>query len=183
MNPSTPSKPRIRETEIKPWAEVLSDGTPVGVRTTTPMDAKAERAFIESLSPEVRRFRFLGQLRHPSSALYRQFDIDCSHEMTLGAFSRVEGKEVLLGLSSYCSTSDGSSCECQLTVLDGWHHKGLGTALLKHLIEVARRRGILCMFAIGSTENTDMADLARALGFTRQIDPQDPAQAMYSLWI
>jgi len=182
VNPSAPIRPPIKEREIKPWTEVLSDGTPVEVRTTKPMDAGAERAFIESLSPEMRRFRFLGQLRHPSSTLSRQFDIDYSHEMTLGAFSPVDGKEVLLGISSYSSTSDGSSCECQLSVLGAWHHKGLGTALMKHLIEVARRRGILYMFAIGSTENTDMAELAQRLGFTRKVDPQDPSQAMYSLW-
>jgi hypothetical protein len=54
---------------------------------------------------------------------------------------------------------------------------------MKHLIEVARMRGILYMFSVGATENTDMADLAKFLGFTRRVEPEDPTQALYSLWI
>jgi len=183
VNTAKPIKSQGKETEIKPWAEVLADGTQVVVRKIAPMDAKLERAFTDSLSPELRSFDFLGQLRPSSSTLPTQFDIDHANVMSLGAFTTVDGKETLLGIGRYSPARDGSSCECQLTLSEAWHHKGLGTVLIKHLIEVARKRDIFYMFAVGGMENTEMAELAQRLGFTRQVDPQDPAQAIYSIWI
>jgi hypothetical protein len=63
------------------------------------------------------------------------------------------------------------------------HRSGLGTVLMKHLIEVARVRGILFMVSIDSVENLDMDDLARHLGFSRRIDPDDATLAVHSLWL
>ena len=94
-----------------------------------------------------------------------------------------DASEKFLGDSRYSASSDGASCECAITVLDEWHNKGLGSVLMKHLIEVARARGILHMYTIDSVENLDMDDLAEELGFTRRIDPDDGTQAIHSLWL
>ena len=84
-------------------------------------------------------------------------------------------------MARYNASRDGSSCECAVTVRDDWHHRGLGTALMKHLIEIARARGILFMESVDSAENIEMTDLARYLGFTREIDPQDASQVVHRL--
>ncbi len=166
------------------WIDVLRDGTKVGIRPVTKLDAAAERAFIESLSPEARRSRFLGQLSHPTGALITQFtDIDYNHDVAFAAVVPDGEKEKFIGVSRYSTNADGSSCECAVTVLDDWHQKGLGSALMKHLIEVARARGIRYMFSIDAAANADMADLAKYLGFTRRIDPGDPTDAIHSLWL
>ena len=166
------------------WTETLRDTTRVVIRPITKQDAAEERAFIEALSPQSRRFRFLGQVRQPSSELIRQFtDIDYNHEVAFAAVVPDDATEKFLGVGRYSTSSDGTSCECAVTVLDAWHHKGLGTALMKHLIEVARARGILSMYSIDSAENVDMDDLAKHLGFTRRIDPEDMTQVVHSLWL
>ena len=44
-------------------------------------------------------------------------------------------------------------------MLDDWQNKGLGAILMKHLIEVARARGIKRMWSMDSAENIAMSDL------------------------
>ncbi len=164
------------------WTEVLRDQTHVVIRPISKQDLAEERAFIEALSPQSRRFRFLGQVQHPSSELIKQFtDIDYSHDVAFAAIVPDGVRENFLGVSRYSTSRDGTSCECAVTVLDEWHHKGLGTVLMRHLIEVARARGIRYMISIDSVENVEMADLARYLGFTRCIDPEDRTQVIHSL--
>ena len=64
---------------------------------------------------------------------------------------------------------------------DEWHGRGLGTALMRHLIEVARARGIHRMESIDSAENVEMRDLARFLGFHTSTDPEDARQVIHRL--
>jgi len=68
-------------------------------------------------------------------------------------------------------------------VLDDWQNKGLGAILMKHLIEVARSRGIKRMWSIDSAENLAMSDLAHYLGFQRSQDRDDASQVIHSLWL
>jgi GNAT superfamily N-acetyltransferase len=164
------------------WTETLRDHTRVLIRPLARTDAARERAFIESLSPESTRFRFMGQVRHPSIELVRQLtDIDYDAEVAFAAVSPDDADQAILGVARYSMSRDGSSCECAVTVRDDWHHRGLGTVLMRHLIEVARARGILFMVSVDSAENRAMADLAHFLGFTRQIDPEDPSQVVHRL--
>jgi GNAT superfamily N-acetyltransferase len=164
------------------WSERLRSGAHVVIRPIVRQDAARERAFIESLSPAASRMRFLGQVRHPSSALIEQLtDIDHAHDVALAAIVPDDAEQRFLGVARYSASADGSDCECAVTVLDDWHDRGLGTALMRHLIEVARARGILFMHSIDSTENTEMAQLARFLGFSRHIDPNDGTQVEHRL--
>jgi len=70
-----------------------------------------------------------------------------------------------------------------VTVAEDWRERGLGTVLMKHLIQVALHRGIRLMYSIDSAENQPMSDLARHLGFTTRLDPDDASQCIHSLQI
>jgi GNAT superfamily N-acetyltransferase len=164
------------------WTETLRDHTRVVIRPLTRKDAAREREFIESLSPESLRFRILGQVRHPSIELIQQLtDIDYQRDVAFAAVVPHDGDERILGVSRYSTSADGVSCECAVTVLDDWHRKGLGTLLMRHLIEVARARGIVFMVSVDSAENVEMGDLARYLGFSTEHDPQDASQVVHRL--
>ncbi len=52
---------------------------------------------------------------------------------------------------------------------------------MRHLIDVARRRGIRTMISMDAAENLQMRELAAELGFVRKVDPQDPTQVIYRL--
>lgn len=175
FSPSTgPDYPR--------WSETLRDGRHVLIRPITPQDHAAERAFLEGLSMEARRFRFLGQMKCPSEALIdRLTDIDHVHEVAFAAVVADDSRERIVGVSRYSTDQEGTSCECAVTVSDEWQHHGLGTLLMRHLIEVARARGIRRMYSIDSAENVHMGDLARFLGFKTRVDPEDRTQVIHEL--
>ena len=164
------------------WSETLRDNSHVVIRPITRLDKGAEREFIEELTPEARRFRFLGQVGSPSERMIEQFtDIDYVHDVAFVAVIRHDSRERIVGVSRYCTDADGSRCECAVTVSEGWQNKGLGSLLMKHLIEVARSRGIGTMFSIDSAENQAMKDLASFLGFHTREDPDDSSQVIHEL--
>jgi GNAT superfamily N-acetyltransferase len=168
--------------EYPRWSETLRDQSHVLIRPITPQDKEAERAFIEGLSAQARRYRFLGAVRSPSEALIEQFtNIDYIHEVAFVAVTPDDGRQQIVGVSRYSTDESGLNCECAVTVSDEWQNKGLGTLLMQHLIEVARARGIRTMNSIDSAENVQMRDLAAHLGFHTRVDPDDAAQVIHEL--
>jgi len=166
------------------WTETLRDHSQVVIRPIRAQDTVAERTFIESLSPQARRYRFLGEVHHPSSELIERLTrMDYVHDLAFAAVVPDGARDKFVGISRYSTSSDGTACECAVTVLDDWQNKGLGAILMKHLIEVARSRGIKRMWSIDSAENLAMSDLARYLGFQRSQDRDDASQVIHCLWL
>ena len=166
------------------WTETLRDARQVVIRPVCPRDAAAERLFIESLSPQSRRYRFLGDVRHPSDELIdRLTALDYTRDVAFAAVVPDFFGEKIIGVSRYSTSADGTACECAVTVLDEWQHKGLGVVLMTHLIDVARARGIRRMWSLDLAENSGMSDLARFLGFQRRVDRDDAGQVVHELWL
>ena len=184
MQPIEPLMPWHRGPDYPRWTETLRDQSHVIIRPICATDVAAEREFIESLSPRSRRYRFLGEVRHPSSALIERLTgLDYVHDLGFAAVVHDGAREKFVGVSRYSTSADGTACECAVTVLDDWQHKGLGAILMTHLIDVARSRGIRRMWSVDSAENTAMADLARYLGFERWRDRDDGSEVIHSLWL
>lgn len=168
--------------EYPRWSEILHDHSHVLIRPITRHDRDAERAFIEGLSAQARRYRFLGQVRCPSERLIEQLtDIDFVHDVAFVAVTAQDSQEKIVGVSRYSTDQEGLKCECAVTVSDDWQEKGLGTLLMKHLIEVARARGIRRMTSVDSAENLQMRDLAKHLGFRTRLDPDEAGQVLHEL--
>lgn len=168
--------------EYPRWSETLRDRSSVLIRPITAQDKDAERAFIEGLSLQARRYRFLSQVRCPSEQLIEQLtDVDYVHDIAFVAVVQEDSHERIVGISRYSTDTTGERCECAVTVSDEWQDKGLGTLLMRHLIEVARARGIKRMTSIDSAENVRMQDLAAFLGFHRRADPDDATQVIHEL--
>jgi GNAT superfamily N-acetyltransferase len=164
------------------WTEKLADGTHVIIRPIRKEDAALERAFIRRLSPESRRLRFLGQMNEASDELVRALtDIDYRRDVAFVALVHRDGEKREIGVARYGTNKDGTVCECAVTVADEWRKRGLGVALMRHLIDVARARGIRSMFSIDEADNAGMRDLARFLGFRRARDPDDATQVIHTL--
>ena len=164
------------------FTEQLRDGTHVIIRPLRKSDAALERAFIKRLSPESRRLRFLGQVSEPSDDMIRRLtDIDYRKDMAFVALVHRDNEKREVGVSRYSASADGQSCECAVTVDDEWHKKGLGSLLMRHLIDVARTRGIRTMMSFDDANNWQMRDLAAYLGFDRKRDPNDSTQVIHRL--
>ena len=164
------------------WSDTLRDRSLVVIRPLAQQDREAERAFIEGLSPTSRHFRFLGQVCRPSDRLLDQLTrIDAIHDVAFAAVAERDGHECIVGVSRYGVDPSGDNCECAITVADDWQGKGLGTLLMKHLIDVARARGIRRMYSVDLAENLRMTELAGGLGFHTRSDPDDAAQVIHEL--
>ncbi|MEO6689021.1 MAG: GNAT family N-acetyltransferase [Dokdonella sp.] len=164
------------------WTDVLRDGTHVIVRAIHPEDGELERAFIQKLSPESRHFRFLGSINQVSDdLLHKLTDVDFRRDFAFIALVHRDGEKQEIGVSRFSMSVDGTSCECAVAVADDWQKKGLGTLLMRHLITVARERGVHTMISMDAADNTAMQDLASFLGFHRKADPDDSTQVIHTL--
>lgn len=164
------------------WNQTLSDGTWVLIRPINHRDAKAEREFIQGLSAESKRMRFLGQMSCPSDEFIdRLTDIDYVNDVALAAVTQEAGKEKIVGVSRYAADGTRERCECAVVVADEWQHKGVGTALMQKLIKIAQERGLRLMESTDLAENVEMRELATDLGFHCRQDPNDAHQVIYSL--
>ena len=175
------SEPVAASDPMSHWHETLSDGSRVLIRPIRKEDAALERTFIERLSPESRWYRFLGQMKVSNDMLKRLTDIDYQREVAFVALRHDAGEKKEIGVSRFCISADGASCECAVVVSDEWQGKGLGHLLMRLLIDVARRRGIKHMFSIDSAGNQQMSDLAASLGFKRELNHDYPSEVIYKL--
>lgn len=168
--------------EYPNWSETLADGSHVLIRPIRKQDREAERSFIKHLSKETQHMRFFASIAEPSEQLLDQLtNVDYVHQMAFVAVVTKDGEETIVGVSRYSTDRDETSCECAVTVDDHWQNKGLGTLLMKHLIEVARSRGIRRMVSMDLAENVHMKDLASYLGFHVRPDPNDAHQVLHEL--
>jgi len=160
----------------------LRDGTSVLVRPIRAGDENIEREFVERLSHESRRFRFLGEVKTLSPALLKSLvEVDQKNDVAFVALIADGSHKLDIGVCRYSARADGVTCECAVAVSDEWKNRGLGTLLMQHLIEVARSRGIECMYSIDAADNAAMRELAAHLGFTRKLDPTDATLVIHCL--
>ncbi len=164
------------------WQEKLRDGTTVLIRAIHGEDAEIETRFIEQLSPAARRLRFLGEIKTPSAEMIDQFTHpDPERDAAFVALIADGADKREIGVARFSGRSDGLACECAVVVSDEWQGRGLATVLMRHLIGVARERGIECMYSIDSAANHAMRDLAEHLGFQHKPDPDDATQVLHIL--
>lgn len=161
--------------------DTLRDGSQVTIRPIDRRDIELERLFIESLSPEARRYRFLYTIATPSEAMLKRLtDIDPEREAALIAVTEEGIHEREVGIARFCRVPDGRA-EVAVAVSDDWRHRGLATLLMQRLIAIARDRGIRALYSTDSTGNQPMRELAASLGFEHRPDPDDAAQVIYTL--
>lgn len=164
------------------WIESLADGTRVLIRPLREEDREREEDFIRRLSPDSRRFRFMGGFREASPQLINQLmDVDYDQRMAFVALAHEDGKLREVGVSRYSATEGQGQCECAVTVADDWRQRGLGVLLMRHLIDLARRNGYRQMISFDAADNEAMRDLASYLGFHRRLDPGDSSQVTHTL--
>lgn len=153
----------------------LRTGRAVKVRPIRPDDEPALKRFYAQASVDDMRLRFFsqrGQPGHDELARYSQIDYD--REMTLVAFDPLDpAQDALLGYACALADPDNVQAEFALQVSAQAKRSGLGTALMRCLIDHLRGRGTQTLVGECLGENMAMARLAAALGFeTRKADGQ-----------
>lgn len=166
------------------WIDLLQDGTRVRIRALAPSDGPRERAFLSRLPSRLRDYRFLGLIKPLDDEVIRELTcVDPCREVSLGAFTLAStgGEETEIGAAHYLTDAHGSRCDCSVTVDPAWQKRGVGRVLMRHLIEVAQRRGVRRMYAVDGTGHGGAHALAEHLGFHCRPDPEDPLITVFEL--
>jgi acetyltransferase len=151
----------------------LADGRAVTIRPIRAEDEAAERRFLEGLSPESRRLRFLGRVDAPAGKLVGFLTrVDYDRHM---AFVCESADGEIVGNARYVVNADGRSCEFGVVVADAWRRTGVAQLVMDALIRAAQARRLETMEGLVMSENRDMLAFARSLGFELATDPAQPA--------
>ncbi len=161
--------PSELETDLK-----LKSGVTLRVRPIRPEDAAMEEAFVGALSEQSRYFRFMQHLRTLTPQMLARFtQVDYDRELALVALDDSSGTDCIVGVARYVANWDKESAEYAIALADAWQGRGLGYAMMKMLIECARRRGFKRLVGSVLANNQAMLGLDKALGFVTQHDPDD----------
>lgn len=146
----------------------LRDGTPVFLRPIKPTDEGALRDLFYSLHEDSVRQRFLTLKRTVTEIQLRELcNLDYDKHMAMLAFLPTPEREedVLAGVARYSLDPSSGFAEVSLVVQDRYQGRGIGSTLLDHLVQVARRQGIRGFTADVLAENVRMLRFFRAGGF------------------
>ncbi len=147
------------------------DGEPVTIRPIRPEDEPLMVQFHQTLSEESIHLRFFRAMnldqRVAHERLTRICFIDYTREMALVA--ETAGHRIA-GVARLIKSRDRSEAECAILVSDLFQGRGLGTALLRRLLEVARAESVHHITADILPENHTMQHILERLGFEVQYD-------------
>ena len=161
------------------WNETSRDGTRFTIRPIRPDDEPLMIAFHGTLSEESVRLRYLHPFkldqRTAHERLIRTCFVDYDREMALVAeVHSAAGRREIAAVGRLSRDRDGrNGAEFALLVADAWQRRGIGRALLRRLVAVARRERMTRVYADILVANVGMQRLCDELGFT--LDPMPDA--------
>jgi acetyltransferase len=153
------------------WRRTLErDGGRFELRPIRPGDAPLYRDFLAHTSPEDLRRRFLAaHARFPDELALRLTQLDYDREI---AFVALTPDGALAGVSRLACAPDHRSAEYALIVRSDQQGRGLGSALMRLLIDYARADGLERLEGMVLADNREMLGLIRRLGFEVSPDPE-----------
>lgn len=171
-------KPAIRPYPtqyVKPWQ--MRDGTPVTLRPIRPEDEPLLVQFHHTLSEESIYFRYFHLMtlghRIAHERLTRMCFIDYDQEMALVADRKdpATGHHEVLAVGRLSKSHGVNEAEFAMLVSDAHQHQGLGTELLRQLLQVGRDEALDSITAEILRENRPMQRVCEKLGFTLKRKP------------
>lgn len=178
LHPAEIADKELPRTAIRPYPAqyittiTIGDGTPVTVRPIRPEDEPQMVTFHESLSEESVRFRYFGALsvenRTGHERLVRTCFSDYDREIALVAElkKKPEAAPRILGVARLVRAHGLDEAEFAILIADAWQGKGLGSALLRRLVEAGRAEMFRKITGRILADNRRMLEVSRNAGFT-----------------
>ena len=153
------------------WVERLGDGTRVTIRLARPEDAEAVAEMHSRSSEQTRYQRYFAPISEWRGDQLRR--LAGGHRgATLVA---QDARGIIVGLGNVFPDRPGDTVAAEIAVIveDAWQGRGLGSRLLAHLIELARRQGYAEVVALVLADNSRMLALLERLplSWNRGDDP------------
>ena len=152
----------MREKDItkRAFALKLADGAWIVLRRLEPVDADAVLALHDTLSQRERYLRFFTMHPVHLRALASKLADGHGDDYALGAFE----SGTLIGVANYLMCGKTATAEVAVVVAHENHMRGVGTALLRRLAQIARANGIRHMVADVLTTNHLLLKVLRDAG-------------------
>jgi acetyltransferase len=157
---------------IRPYPSELEEriehrGRRLLLRPIRPEDTLRHRQFLAQVTPRDLYLRFFTGVRElPEADLAHLTQIDYDRDMAFIALGRnAAGAEEILGVARACSDPDNRAAEFAVLVRSDQKGQGLGTLLMRKLIDYCRERGTSELWGSVMADNAVMLQLARTLGF------------------
>ena len=173
--------PACQRLTIRPYPKeleetiTLADGRRFQLRPVRPEDEPALQVAFAKLSPEeihLRFMYFIKTLGHAAAARFTQIDYDREMALVL-ARQDEDGVTEIYGIVRLVADPDNERAEFAIIIGSILTGMGLGSLLMRRIIDYARRQGIKEIYGDVLRENTTMLNLSRAFGFTVQMDLDD----------
>jgi acyl-CoA hydrolase/RimJ/RimL family protein N-acetyltransferase len=156
--PRTPAPyPRQYETAVR-----LAGGPRLFLRPIRPTDEAMLKELFYSHSPQTIFQRYFTALRWlPHERVQRLVTVDYREAMAIVAVERDGERERILAVGRYYREAGGTEAEVAFTVHDEWQGRGLGTLLLRHLVDIGRAEGLTAFTAYVLPDNRAMLAVFR----------------------
>jgi RimJ/RimL family protein N-acetyltransferase len=145
----------------------LRDGTEVLLRPELSTDTQMLWEMLSTLSSESKRFLGGGITRKKVQAWTSK--INYAKVLPIVGVVKEKGKPRIIASASLRFFTDFPAfqhrAEFGITVHDDYQGKGLGTALTKHMLEIARKKGLKKVSVHVSTENKSAIHIYEKCGF------------------
>lgn len=144
--------------------EPLRDGRSIEIRALAPDDETQMLAAVSRTSPQSLYRRFFGPKRGFSESEKAFFlKVDFIGHVALVATVEQSGRTEIVGGARYIVAEPGIA-EVAFTVVDEFQGKGVGSALMRHLILLARRASLKQLVADVLAENNAMINILKKSG-------------------
>jgi acetate---CoA ligase (ADP-forming) len=150
---------------------ILRDGSTAVMRPARADDVNRLQALFDRASRESLWMRFFTPRPSVDRTLVERLaEIDGVERMSLLILRGEGAEERVIAVGSYPRLPRWDTAEVAFFVDDAFQGKGLGTLLLEHLAEHARRNGVLSLVADVLPDNHRMLSVFRKSGFTLNIE-------------
>lgn len=161
----------------------LNDGTPIQLRSLRSDDEARIKAFFYRLSPESIFYRLLEYRTMITDAEARQLcEVNASTRVAIAATRLTEEGEDIIAVARYSVLSPETPdiAEAAIVVEDAFQRRGLGTLLIRRLVQYARAHGVRRFVA---TVHYNNAQILRFIERSRLPVEREMKQGIWQLTI
>jgi acetyltransferase len=157
----------------------LKDGSSVTIRPIRPEDEPLLVRFHGTLSEESVYHRYFTQIKLDQRIAHERLTRICFNDYDREIALVVERKDPATGLQDVLAVGRLSKAhglnegEFAMIVSDRWQRQGLGTELLKRLVQIGREEKLTRISAVMMADNRAMQHVTRKAGFKLEHDAEN----------
>jgi acetyltransferase len=176
IDPTHTGAERPKKSESEPAAGFVSqftmkDGTDVSLRPIHPEDEPLMAQFHQTLSDRSVYMRYFcslslkSRLAHERLVRICHVDDECEVALVVDYTNKGTGQQQILGVGRLIKLDPQNEAEVAILVADQYQKQGLGTELLRRLIQIARDRKLQRVSGELLRDNLAMQIIVKKLGF------------------